>query len=192
MCCFAGNSCTNRWRGSHKVVSVRWTAIATRNHREAPAAVLASRAIQVGPVHVTFTFRMYFSFFFFNIPFFSVPFYYYFFLFFFRSTGFILEGFPQYPEEVSFLVEHHLYPDTALVMSVDVSEVVKRLVPPRLDRWRERCTRRRGQIQLLKELRSKIRVRGKKRKRAANHAFIVKKWWHKYHKSFVEDIKDSH
>ncbi|KAB5539635.1 hypothetical protein PHYPO_G00091290 [Pangasianodon hypophthalmus] len=84
----------------------------------------------------------------------------------YKSTGFILEGFPQHSEEVSFLLEHHLYPDTALVMSVEVSEVVKRLLPPRLDRWRERCTRRRGQMQLLKELRSKIREEAIAQRRA--------------------------
>ncbi|XP_053469806.1 adenylate kinase 9 isoform X2 [Ictalurus furcatus] len=84
----------------------------------------------------------------------------------YKSTGFILEGFPQHSEEVSFLVERHLYPDTALVMSVEVSEVVKRLLPPWLDRWRERCTRRRGQMQLLKELRSKIREEAIARRRA--------------------------
>ncbi|XP_053340029.1 adenylate kinase 9-like [Clarias gariepinus] len=73
----------------------------------------------------------------------------------YKSTGFILEGFPQNSEDLSFLAEHHLYPDTTLVMSVEVSEVIKRLLPPRLDRWKERCTRRREQMVLLKELRAK-------------------------------------
>ncbi|KAG7316817.1 hypothetical protein KOW79_020358 [Hemibagrus wyckioides] len=84
----------------------------------------------------------------------------------YKSSGFILEGFPQHSEEVSFLVEHHLYPDTIILMSVEVSEVVKRLLPPRLDRWRDRCTRRRGQMQILKELRSKIREEAVAQRRA--------------------------
>ncbi|XP_060721057.1 adenylate kinase 9 [Tachysurus vachellii] len=84
----------------------------------------------------------------------------------YKSRGFILEGFPQLPEEMSFLVEHDLYPDTVIIMSVEVSEVVKRLLPPRLDRWRDRCTRRREQMQLLKELRSKIREEAIAQRRA--------------------------
>lgn len=56
-------------------------------------------------------------------------------------------------------MEHHLFPDTTLLLSVEVTDVVKRLLPTRLDRWKERCKQRRGQMQLLKELRSKIRVR---------------------------------
>ncbi|KAF7690035.1 adenylate kinase 9 isoform X1 [Silurus meridionalis] len=84
----------------------------------------------------------------------------------YKSTGFILEGFPQHLEEVSFLVENHLYPDATLVMSIDVSEVVKRLLPPRLDRWREKCARRRGQMELLKQLRSKMREEAIAKRRA--------------------------
>lgn len=149
MCCSVGDSCTDRWRGSYKVVSIWWTAINAPNPREGSAAVLASRAIQVKcyPCNI----QIPYTYFIWSVPFLSLTFYG-------RSTGFILEGFPQHSEEVSFLVERQLYPDTALVMSVEVSEVVKRLLPPWLDRWRERCTRRRGQMQLLKELRSKIRV----------------------------------
>ncbi|KAI4890937.1 hypothetical protein NFI96_033193 [Prochilodus magdalenae] len=75
----------------------------------------------------------------------------------YKSTGFILEGFPQNPEEVSFLAEHHLYPDAVVVMTLEVTEVVRRLLPPQLVRWRERCDRKNEQKQLLKQLRSKIR-----------------------------------
>ncbi|KAI5085667.1 adenylate kinase 9 isoform X2, partial [Silurus meridionalis] len=84
----------------------------------------------------------------------------------YKSTGFILEGFPQNSEEVSFLVENNLYPDTTLNMSIDVSEVVKRLLPPRLERWRERCARRRGQMELLKQLRNQIREEAVAKRRA--------------------------
>lgn len=93
---------------------------------------------------------------------------------FLRSTGFILEGFPQHSEEVSFLAAHHLYPDTVVLLSVEVSEVVKRLLPAQLDRWRDRMTRKREQKQLLKELRLKNRVRKKKKGFVAEiHAFIT-------------------
>uniref|UniRef100_A0A8C7P6I5 Adenylate kinase 9 n=1 Tax=Oncorhynchus mykiss TaxID=8022 RepID=A0A8C7P6I5_ONCMY len=50
----------------------------------------------------------------------------------YKSKGFILEGFPQNPEDVSFMVERRLFPDAAVVMTVDVRDVVRRLLPPRL------------------------------------------------------------
>uniref|UniRef100_A0A3P8YJJ5 Nucleoside-diphosphate kinase n=1 Tax=Esox lucius TaxID=8010 RepID=A0A3P8YJJ5_ESOLU len=78
----------------------------------------------------------------------------------YKSKGFILEGFPQNPEEVAFMVEQRLYPDTAVVMAVDVRDVVQRLLPPRLAGWRERRNRRREQMSQVRELRHKIWVRG--------------------------------
>ncbi|XP_019911836.2 adenylate kinase 9 isoform X2 [Esox lucius] len=74
----------------------------------------------------------------------------------YKSKGFILEGFPQNPEEVAFMVEQRLYPDTAVVMAVDVRDVVQRLLPPRLAGWRERRNRRREQMSQVRELRHKI------------------------------------
>ncbi|TRY98900.1 hypothetical protein DNTS_026558 [Danionella cerebrum] len=75
----------------------------------------------------------------------------------FKSTGFILEGFPQSQEEVSFVVEHHLFPDVAVVLSADVSEVVRRLLPARLTRWRERRDRKREQTRLICQLQNELR-----------------------------------
>ncbi|XP_066533319.1 adenylate kinase 9 [Hoplias malabaricus] len=84
----------------------------------------------------------------------------------YKSTGFILEGFPQNPEEVSFLTDHHLYPDAVVVMTLEVSEVARRLLPPLLARWRERCDQKKEQRELLKELRSKIREEAITQRRA--------------------------
>ncbi|XP_076873527.1 adenylate kinase 9 isoform X2 [Brachyhypopomus gauderio] len=84
----------------------------------------------------------------------------------YKSTGFILEGFPLLPEDVSYLVERHLYPDAVVVMTLEVTEVVQRLLPPRLTRWRERRVRRREQMQLLKDLRGKIREEAMNQRRA--------------------------
>uniref|UniRef100_A0AAY4DP69 Nucleoside-diphosphate kinase n=1 Tax=Denticeps clupeoides TaxID=299321 RepID=A0AAY4DP69_9TELE len=60
----------------------------------------------------------------------------------FRSTGFILEGFPQNQEEVQFMVERYLYPDAAVVMTLDVGDIMGRTLPFHLQRWRERHDRR--------------------------------------------------
>lgn len=56
------------------------------------------------------------------------------------------------------MVEHHLFPDVVAVMSVEVSEVVRRLLPSRLMRWRERQKRRQEQKRLVIKLRSELRV----------------------------------
>ncbi|XP_046877163.1 adenylate kinase 9 isoform X1 [Hypomesus transpacificus] len=75
----------------------------------------------------------------------------------YRSTGFILEGFPQNSDEFQFMGERQLFPDVAVVMAVEAADVARRLLPPRLARWRERRGRRREQLRQVKELRRKIR-----------------------------------
>lgn len=75
-----------------------------------------------------------------------------------RSTGFILEGFPHLPNEVQYMLQQQLYPDIAVIMSVDVTEVQKRLLPAYLEKWRERRKHRKEQLSLLQELRREKRV----------------------------------
>ncbi|XP_021456393.2 adenylate kinase 9 isoform X1 [Oncorhynchus mykiss] len=84
----------------------------------------------------------------------------------YKSKGFILEGFPQNPEDVSFMVERRLFPDAAVVMTVDVRDVVRRLLPPRLASWRERRDRRREQLRQVRDLRHKLREEAITRRRA--------------------------
>ncbi|KAJ8009601.1 hypothetical protein DPEC_G00090590 [Dallia pectoralis] len=75
----------------------------------------------------------------------------------YKSKGIVLEGFPQIAEEVAFMVEQRLYPDAAVVMTVDARDVVYRLLPPRLASWRECRNHRREQMSQVRELRHKIR-----------------------------------
>ncbi|KAI7799765.1 adenylate kinase 9 [Triplophysa rosa] len=84
----------------------------------------------------------------------------------YKSTGFILEGFPQNHEEVSFMVERHLFPDVVAVMSVEVAEVVQRLLPARLMRWRERRDCRREQLRLVAKLQRELREKAITQRRA--------------------------
>lgn len=56
------------------------------------------------------------------------------------------------------MVEHHLFPDVVAMMSVEVSDVVRRLQPSRLTRWRERRDRRQEQLRLVNKLRRELRV----------------------------------
>ncbi len=77
---------------------------------------------------------------------------------FYRSTGFILEGFPHNPDEVQYMLQRQLFPDVVVIMTVDVSDVQKRLLPTYLENWRARRSRREAQLNLLRDLRKKNRV----------------------------------
>ncbi|NXG57116.1 KAD9 kinase, partial [Hemiprocne comata] len=76
----------------------------------------------------------------------------------FRSTGFILDGFPRTSDEAKYLSERGLCPDVVVYIQVEVSEVLDRLVPPRLKKWKERQYKKMEQKKKLKDLKAKIRV----------------------------------
>ncbi|KAM9354982.1 adenylate kinase 9 [Pholidichthys leucotaenia] len=75
----------------------------------------------------------------------------------YRSTGFILEGFPQDQDEVQYMLQRQLFPDVVVVMKVEVTDVLKRLLPTYLENWRHWCSKHKKQLNLLHELRKKKR-----------------------------------
>lgn len=75
-----------------------------------------------------------------------------------RSTGFILEGFPQNTEEVEYMMERQLLPDVAVVMEVELSQVQKRLLPLYLKKWQVQHDQLEIQRSILYNLRKKNRV----------------------------------
>ncbi|KAK1889504.1 Adenylate kinase 9 [Dissostichus eleginoides] len=75
----------------------------------------------------------------------------------YKSTGFILEGFPFDSDEVQYMSQRQLFPDLVVIMSVDVTDVQKRLLPTYLESWCERRNRREAQLNLLRDLRKKSR-----------------------------------
>lgn len=56
------------------------------------------------------------------------------------------------------MCEYGLYPDCLLFMSVESSDVVARLLPGRLDKWRGRRDRKRAFKQGIKDQKAKKRV----------------------------------
>ncbi|XP_015211824.2 adenylate kinase 9 isoform X1 [Lepisosteus oculatus] len=78
----------------------------------------------------------------------------------FRSTGFILEGFPQNPEEVQYLAEQSFFSDAAVIMTLEVTDIVQRLLPPRLARWREKRDRKMELQRRVREIKNKMREEG--------------------------------
>ncbi|KAI8508321.1 adenylate kinase [Branchiostoma belcheri] len=60
----------------------------------------------------------------------------------FKSTGFILEGFPRTPDEARYMSEQGLFPDGAVLLLVEDTDIIDRLLPPRLAKWRVNRNRR--------------------------------------------------
>ncbi|XP_075253347.1 adenylate kinase 9-like [Convolutriloba macropyga] len=75
----------------------------------------------------------------------------------YKSTGFILEGFPRLQDEVTYLQQVGLYPDCALVLSTEDSDVVDRLLPPRMGKWKVRRDRKLAKKQKQMEKKQKER-----------------------------------
>ncbi|KAE8602715.1 hypothetical protein XENTR_v10014094 [Xenopus tropicalis] len=75
----------------------------------------------------------------------------------FRSTGFILDGFPNTAEETQYLGEKGFFPDIAVFLDVEESAICDRLLPPRLAKWKERQMRKEERKQKLKALKKQIR-----------------------------------
>ncbi|NXP71405.1 KAD9 kinase, partial [Ramphastos sulfuratus] len=76
----------------------------------------------------------------------------------FRSTGFILDGFPRTVDEAQYLSERGLCPDVAVFIEVEDSDILDRLFPPRLQKWKEKRHKKMEKKKKLKYLKAKLRV----------------------------------
>lgn len=74
------------------------------------------------------------------------------------STGFILDGFPRYFDEVQFLGERGFFPDAAVFMQVDDQDISARLLPPQIEKWRLKQKKKLDRKKLIKEMKAKIKV----------------------------------
>lgn len=74
------------------------------------------------------------------------------------STGFILDGFPRYPEEALFLGERGFFPDAAVFIQVDDQDISDRLLPSQIEKWKEKQKKKLERKKLIKELKAKIKV----------------------------------
>ncbi|NWS97680.1 KAD9 kinase, partial [Mionectes macconnelli] len=76
----------------------------------------------------------------------------------FRSTGFILDGFPRTVDEARYLSERGLCPDVAVYIQVEDSDILDRLFPPRLKKWKDKRQKKKEYKMKLKDLKAKMRV----------------------------------
>ncbi|XP_032507757.1 adenylate kinase 9 [Phocoena sinus] len=74
-----------------------------------------------------------------------------------RSTGFVLDGFPQYPDEVQFLGEYGFFPDAAVFIQVDYQDISDRLLPTQIGKWKVKQKKKLERKKLIKEMKAKIK-----------------------------------
>ncbi|XP_049976513.1 adenylate kinase 9-like [Alexandromys fortis] len=74
-----------------------------------------------------------------------------------RSTGFILDGFPRYPEEAQFLGERGFFPDATVVIQVEDQDIFDRLLPAQVQKWKAKQRKKSERKKLIKDLKTKIR-----------------------------------
>lgn len=68
-----------------------------------------------------------------------------------------MEGYPRTPEECRFLAEAGLFPDAAVILTVEDTDVIARLLPPRLVKWKVKRDKR-----LEKKLKKKEKAQKKR------------------------------
>ncbi|XP_020946714.1 adenylate kinase 9 isoform X2 [Sus scrofa] len=74
-----------------------------------------------------------------------------------RSTGFVLDGFPRYPDEVQFLGEHGFFPDAAVFIQVDDQDIFDRLLPAQISKWKVKQKKKLERKKQIKEMKAKIK-----------------------------------
>lgn len=68
-----------------------------------------------------------------------------------RSRGFVLEGFPSNENETNYLIEKGYFADAAISLNASDDSIIKRLLPPRVDRWKEKVRQRQERRNKKKE-----------------------------------------
>ena len=75
-----------------------------------------------------------------------------------RSRGFVLEGFPRNDDESRVLSMSGLFPDAAILLGVEDTDIVDRLLPGKLERWKVKRNKRLAEKAKQKAITSKAKV----------------------------------
>ncbi|CAF4826662.1 unnamed protein product, partial [Rotaria sp. Silwood1] len=78
----------------------------------------------------------------------------------FRSRGIILEGFPSTEDETVYMIDNQLLPDIIIQLDVESKDILKRILPKRMEQWKTK-------IQLRKEKRMKNKAKKDRDKKKA-------------------------
>ncbi|XP_073531941.1 adenylate kinase 9 isoform X1 [Phyllobates terribilis] len=75
----------------------------------------------------------------------------------FHSAGFVLDGFPSTVDEVQYMGDRGLFPDIAVFLDADESDICDRLLPSHLSKWQERRRKKLERKQRLRDMKIKMR-----------------------------------
>jgi adenylate/nucleoside-diphosphate kinase len=76
----------------------------------------------------------------------------------FRSRGFILEGFPSTDDETVYMIENQLAPDIVIQLDTEENEILKRVLPTRIEQWSKKMQQRRDKRTNIKGKKDRDKV----------------------------------
>ncbi|XP_037085595.1 adenylate kinase 9-like [Pollicipes pollicipes] len=77
----------------------------------------------------------------------------------FKSVGFVLEGFPATPDDLSYLTERHLFPDAFVVLVTDPEQTVERLLKGCMEEWERQMDAFKASLNKAQEEKASERLR---------------------------------
>ncbi|KAM3176029.1 hypothetical protein ACTXT7_007329 [Hymenolepis weldensis] len=89
----------------------------------------------------------------------------------YRSKGFVLEGFPQTAEDVTYMLENNLLVDFVIFLNAEATDLLPRLLPDRLAKWKVKMAK----IMTNKRIVADWRAEKKKRIREERRKILIKK-----------------
>ncbi|CAF2637524.1 unnamed protein product, partial [Rotaria sp. Silwood2] len=78
----------------------------------------------------------------------------------FRSRGIVLEGFPSSEDETVYMIDNQLLPDIAIQLDAESKDILKRILPKRMEQWKIK-------MQLRKEKKMKNKAKKDRDKKKA-------------------------
>lgn len=89
----------------------------------------------------------------------------------YSSRGFVLEGFPRTTEEATYMMQRNLFPDFIILLNAEAADLVPRLLPVRLAKWKVKMAK----IAANKKIAAEWKAEKKRRVREEMRKFILEK-----------------
>merc|ERR1719190_72451 len=75
----------------------------------------------------------------------------------FKSQGFIMEGFPSCSDDVRYLVGSGQFPDAVVTLSCEKDIALKRIMPSRMQNWREWHALKEKRLKMLRNRKLEVK-----------------------------------
>ncbi len=83
----------------------------------------------------------------------------------YKTRGFILEDFPSNETHAQYIIEKGFYPDAVIILNVEDEDIIKRLLPARLQAWKDKMkTKKEKRKQKALKKKEKLMKKIKKRR----------------------------